>query len=119
MSSFANDRMGSVDQALALGTPAIASSHIGGRAGFIQEHKRGWVHEALPHPPALTMIGNVRPILLGGPQRLFLWDRPNRLRVDQIVESEPGWIPRSTSSALISASVMPFRVDISSRNKAS
>src|SRR3546814_2537361 len=30
---------GSVDQALALGAPAIASSHIGGSAGLIQEHK--------------------------------------------------------------------------------
>ncbi len=103
MSLFANGRM----------------SHIGGRAGLIQEHQRGWIHEALPDPPALTMIGNVGPILLGRPQRLFLWDKPSRFRVDQIVEREPGWIPRSTSSALISASVMPFRVDISSRNTAS
>src|SRR3546814_3832360 len=99
---------GSVDQALALGAPAIASSHIGGRAGLIQEHKRGRIHEALPDPPALTMIGNVGPILLGGPQRLFLWDRPSRLRVDQIVESEPGWIPRSPRSALLSPSLIPL-----------
>jgi hypothetical protein len=40
-----------IDQALAAGTPAIALHHIRAGAGFIDEHKRGGVHEALPDAP--------------------------------------------------------------------
>jgi hypothetical protein len=65
------------------------------------------------------VIGDVRPVLLGRSQRLFLCERPSRRSVDQIVVSEPGSRPRPTSSSLISASVMPGLVVVSSRSRSS
>jgi hypothetical protein len=41
------------------------------------------------------MAGNVRAVLLGSPQALFLCDKPSRRSVDQIVVSEPGAMPRA------------------------
>src|SRR3546814_5803496 len=68
---------GSVDQALALGAPAIASRHIGGRAGLIQEHKRGRIHEALPDPPALRSEENTSELqsLMRTPYSVFCFKK--------------------------------------------
>jgi hypothetical protein len=41
------------------------------------------------------MVSNIRAVLLGSSQALFLCDRPSRRSVDQIVVSEPGAMPRA------------------------
>jgi len=48
-----------------------------------------------------------------------LCERLSRRRVDQIVVSEPGSRPRSIRASLISASVMPGLVVVSSRSRSS
>ena len=109
----------SIDQALAPGTPAIAPGHVGGGARLVQEHEALRIHVALPHAPASPVARHVRPVLLGGPQRLFLCDRPSRRNVLQMVEMWPPSIPRSAKAALISASVMPGLAVVSSCNSTS
>jgi hypothetical protein len=63
--------------------------------------------------------GDIRPVLLGGSQAVFLYERPSRLSVDQIVVSEPGSMPRATNSSRISANVIPLRLIVSTRSNPS
>jgi hypothetical protein len=60
-----------IDQALALGTPAIPADHVRGCAGLVDEDEAVRIHVALPHPPALAVSGDIGPVLLGGSQALF------------------------------------------------
>ena len=108
-----------VDKAIAFRTPAIAADHVGGHSRLVEKDKRGRVHVALPNPPLLAMAGNVRAVLLSGPQALFLCERPSRRSVNQIVVSEPGAMPRAIRASRISARVMPFQVTVRSRSSAS
>ena len=64
-----------IDQALAPGSPAIAPDHVGGGTGLIEKDEALSIHIALPHAPALAVLCDIRPILLGSSQRL-LWDGP-------------------------------------------
>ncbi len=91
-----------VDQAIGPWSPAVAAGQVSGRAGLVQEHEPLRVHVALPYAPAATISGDVRPVLLGSPRRLFLCDRPSRRSVLQIVEMWPPSIPHSASAVLIS-----------------
>ena len=53
-----------IDQALAPWSPAVASDHVRGRAGLVEEHEALGVHIALPDPPVAAVLGHVRPVLL-------------------------------------------------------
>ena len=88
-----------IDQALAPLSPAGAPHHVGGGPRLVQEHETSGVHVTLPHAPALSIPGNVGPILLGGSQRLFLCDRPRRRSIRRIVESAATRIPRAAKAA--------------------
>jgi hypothetical protein len=56
-----------IDQALAAWAPAMAADHVGAGAGLVEEHERDWIHEPLPDPPVLAVLGHVRPVLFGCP----------------------------------------------------
>jgi hypothetical protein len=60
-----------VDQALATWTPAVEPRHRGGRPRLVEEDKALGIHVALPGPPMAAVSGNVGPVLLGRPERLF------------------------------------------------
>ena len=104
-----------VHQALAPWSPAVASDHVRGSTGLVQEDEALRVHVALPDAPVAAVLGHVDPILLGRPQLLFLCVWSSRLSIDQIVISDTGATPRSISAARISARVIPFRLAVSSR----
>ena len=70
-----------VDQALAPRAAAVAARHVGGGAGLVEEDEARRVHVALPAAPAPALGGDVGPVLLGRPQRLFLCRRPSRRSV--------------------------------------
>src|SRR6266480_1470824 len=66
------------DQALAARRPAIKAGHLGVEPGLIEEDEPAPVHVALPGPPALPAPGDIRAVLLGRSQALFLCRSPSR-----------------------------------------
>ncbi len=59
----------------------MTAGHVGGGAGLVQEHEAAGIHKALPHAKAPTLLGYIRPVLLGCPERLFLCVRFMRLSI--------------------------------------
>lgn len=51
--------------------PAVAARHVGGGTALVQEDKVACVHGALPHPKASTLLGCIRPVLLGAQSVFF------------------------------------------------
>jgi len=92
-----------IHQTLAAGSPAVAADHAGGGAGLVEEDQRRPVHEPLPND-ASRGSGQIRPLLLGCPQALFLYVRSSLRSVDQIVVSETAGAPSALSSHLSSTS---------------
>ena len=70
-----------IDHPLPARCSAVAPGHVGGRARLIQEHEAAGIHEALPHAKAAALLGYIRPVLLGRPERLFLCVRSMRLSI--------------------------------------
>jgi hypothetical protein len=84
-----------IHQAFARRCPPVAPGHVGRGAALVQEHEARRLHVALPHPPAAAMPGHVGPILLRGPQALFLYDNLSRRSVSEMVESAFTMMPRA------------------------
>ena len=63
------------DQALAARRPAAGPRHVGLDPGLIDEHQPPRAEAGLPVAPFAARLGDVRPGLLGGMQRLFLYVR--------------------------------------------
>jgi len=70
-----------IDHPLSARRPALAPGHVGGGSRLIKEHEAASVHEALPHAKALALLGYVRPVLHGRPERLLLCVRSKRLSI--------------------------------------
>ena len=64
--------------------PAVEPDHIGLGPGFINEDQPARIKRRLALAPFRTSLRDVRPILLGGPERLFLSVRPSSFNVCQI-----------------------------------
>jgi hypothetical protein len=54
------------DQPLALGRAAVAAGHLGVGPGLVDEHQRLRIEARLAGLPARPVLGDVRPVLLGG-----------------------------------------------------
>ena len=69
-------------QALASRRPPVASGHVGGGPGLVDEHQALGVEVELVLEPGLAPLQDVRAVLLGGVRRLFLrvilWRRQKR-----------------------------------------
>src|SRR3954453_1072726 len=104
-----------IDQALAPWAPAVEAGHRCGRGGLVDEDEALTIHVMLPHPPAAPVPGHVGPILLGRSQALFLCDRSSRCSMSAMVDSAFTAIPRASSVALISRSVIPAWRDTMAR----
>src|SRR5215210_2870229 len=104
-----------IDQALAPWAPAVEAGHRCGRGGLVDEDEALTIHVALPRPPAAPVPGHVGPILLGRSQALFLCDRSSRCSMSAMVDSAFTAIPRASSVALISRSVIPAWRDTMAR----
>src|SRR3954451_16211421 len=104
-----------IDQALAPWAPAVEAGHRCGRCCLVDEDEALTIHVALPPPPAAAVPGHVGPILLAGSQALFLCDRPSRWSMSAMVDSAFTAIPRASSVALISRSVIPALLDAMAR----
>ena len=64
--------------------PAVEPDHVRLGPGLIDEDQPTRVQLRLVLAPFLSGLGDVRSILLGGPERLFLSDRPSSFNVCQI-----------------------------------
>ena len=68
-------------QAQAAWAAAVAPCHVGRNPGLVDKDQARRAHGALPGPPGGAQLGDVRPVLLFGPPRLFLSVRPSRASV--------------------------------------
>src|SRR6516225_1839040 len=59
----------------------IRLGHIGLRPGLVDEDQPGRIKRRLALTPFRTRLGDVRPILLGRPERLFFSVRPSNFSV--------------------------------------
>ena len=73
-----------IDQPMADCRPAIQPDHVGLGPRLVDEDQPAWVKCRLALTPCRPRLCDVRPILLGGPQRLFFSVRPSRRNVSQI-----------------------------------
>lgn len=73
-----------INQPVAHRGPAIEPDHVGLGPGLIDEDQPARVQLRLVLAPLRPGLGDVRSILLGGPERLFLSDRPSSFNVCQI-----------------------------------
>ena len=73
-----------INQPVAHRGPAIEPDHVGLGPGFIDEDQLARIQLRLVLAPLRPGLGYVRTILLGGPERLFLSDRPSSFNVCQI-----------------------------------
>jgi len=65
------------DQALASGCPAVLPNHVGLDRGLVQEEQPAWGQAGLLLLPVRTRSRDVRTVLFGGMQRLFLCVSPS------------------------------------------
>jgi len=87
------------DDALSAWSPAIATRHVGGRPGFVEEDKPCRVHARLDLTPGCAGLGDIGPPLLGGVLRLSLSIRPSRSSTFHI----PPWLTDTPWLASIQA----------------
>ena len=73
-----------IDQPLARCRPAVEPDHVGLGPGLVDEDQPARVKRRLALTPFRTGLGDVRPILLGRPERLFFSVRPSSFNVCQI-----------------------------------
>src|SRR5689334_18319220 len=95
------------DKALAARGAAIASrhDHVGRNPRLVDEDQAVGLQEGLRRPPDDPRGSDVRPLLLGGVERLFFSVMPKLSRKRQIDESATA-IPAADKRALSSSSVM-------------
>ncbi len=105
------------DQALIRRTATVATGHVGGRRGLVEEQEASNIHVALPDPPAASPARYIGTVLLGRPQALFSCRRPRRRKVRWMVDKE-ALTPKRASSARISAKVMSGLRHVIRRNSA-
>ena len=86
-------------QALAARAAAVAPRHVGGGPGLVDEDQPRRAQRGLPGPPVDPPLGDVGPVLLLRPARLFLRVSPSRasvlcirprLAVDLVGRQQPG-----------------------------
>ena len=70
-------------QPSALGRAAVRAGQVGLGPGLVKEDEASGVEPALMGRPATPPAGDVRPVLLGCPERLFLNVRPSRAQKRQ------------------------------------
>src|SRR5271169_1329983 len=90
------------DQAFSPRGAASQPRHVGLGPGLINEDQLGRIKSQLAHPPCGTGLRHVRTILLGGVDRLFLYDRfssRSALLMAQAVTLIPSLFRSSTSVA--------------------
>jgi hypothetical protein len=83
-------------QALSAPATAVASGHVGRRAGFVDENELQRIEVELafePHPASLTDVGT---ILFARVRRLFLYVMSWRSKKRQIIDGET-FSPRARS----------------------
>ena len=73
-----------INQSVAHRGPAIEPDHVGLGPGLIDEDQLACVQLRLVLAPFHPGLGDVRSILLGGPERLFFSDKPSSFNVCQI-----------------------------------
>src|SRR5215218_4125445 len=62
----------------------VEPGHLGAGAGLVDKDELVGIDEGLRRPPDAAPGGNIRPVLLGGAERLFLNDKPRRSTADHI-----------------------------------
>src|SRR6187401_2963266 len=82
----------------------VAPRHVGRRPGFVDEHQVLGTQPWLIGTPRFARCRDVRPVLLGGVERLFLSviARASRKRH---TDERPTWTPSRANSARSSGSV--------------
>ena len=63
---------------------AVEPGHLGAGAGLVDEDELVGIDKGLRRPPDAAPGGDVRTVLLGGAERLFLNDSPSRATADHI-----------------------------------
>lgn len=58
-------------QALTPWGSAVGAGHGGRDPSFVDEHESGWIELTLPLAPSLTLLDNVRTLLLAGVRGFF------------------------------------------------
>jgi len=71
-------------QALAAWRATVEPGHLGAGAGLVDKDELVGIDEGLRRLPDAAPGGNIRPVLLGGAERLFLNDKPRRSTADHI-----------------------------------
>ena len=71
------------EPAAARGT-TIEPGHLGAGAGLVDEDELVGIDKGLRRPPDAAPGGDIRTVLLGGAERLFLNDSPSRATADHI-----------------------------------
>jgi hypothetical protein len=75
-------------QAPAARGATVEPGHLGAGAGLVDENELVGIDEGLCRPPDAAPGGDVRTVLLGGAQRLFLNVKPSRSTADHIAPLE-------------------------------
>jgi hypothetical protein len=91
------------DQALAFLTAAVTRRHVGRGPGLVNEHQPARIKALLVFTPGGARVGDVRPLLFGGAQSLFLNVSSMRRR-KRSTDERPTLIP-STASSLCSSEI--------------
>jgi len=71
-------------QAAAARRTTVEPGHLGAGAGLVDKDEFVGIDEGLRRAPDAAPGGDIRSVLLGGPERLFLNDRPRRSTADHI-----------------------------------
>jgi len=79
------------------------TGHLGIGPGFIDENQPARVEPYLPRPPVRAFLRDVRPVLLGGPQRFFLKVIRIASRAIQIADNEHATPKRSRNSVSVAS----------------
>jgi len=90
---------------LAARSATIKPGHLGGGTGLVDENQLVGIDEGLCRPPDAPPGGDIRTVLLGGAERLFLNDSPSRATADHIAPFESRTSCSVTSHACKDAKV--------------
>ena len=85
---------------------AIEAGHLGAGAGLVDEDQLVGIDEGLCRPPDAATRRDIRTILLGGTERLFLNDSPRRATADHIAPFESRTSCSASSQVCKAASVI-------------
>ncbi len=85
---------------------AVEPGHLGAGAGLIDKDELVGIDKGLRRPPDAASGGDVRTVLLGGAQCLFLNDSPRRSTADHIAPFESRTACSPASQVCIAARVI-------------